>query len=95
MQAIPELQEYISAWQRAKRELQRGLSVEEMIRNEMERVHGEGSVASVHVMASQDVLRNLFATYTKTKHKIVKLTEKYSAAICRREQRIELEKVSS
>jgi hypothetical protein len=63
---IPELQESISAWQRAKNDLKLGLSVEEMIKLELERVHGAGTVVCVNVMASQDVSLRMIASAPET-----------------------------
>ena len=40
------------------------------------------------------VLRSLYRKYTRAKEKIARLIERYSAAICRREQRIRIEKVT-
>jgi len=93
LESVAELDDHVSAWGNAKELLRSGMSVEEMIKSELERVHGKGSVVSVNVMASHDVLRSLHTKYQHTKEEVVALTERYSAAICRREERIPIEKL--
>jgi len=93
LDSLPELEDHISAWDRAKRAIQGGTSVEELVKQELERVYGEGSVVCVNVMASQDVLRKLFAKYKRSKGITAELINRYCAAICNREERIPIEKM--
>eukprot|EP00873_Tetraselmis_striata_P045294 jgi/Tetstr1/465558/TSEL_010227.t1 len=93
IESVTGLQDVVSSWVSAKKMLQSGLSVEEMVKLELERVHGEDEVVCVNVMASHAVLRHLFDTYRVTKAEMRSLIERYSAAIGRREERIQLQKM--
>eukprot|EP00951_Prasinocladus_malaysianus_P009714 scaffold70941_cov46-Prasinocladus_malaysianus.AAC.1 len=92
-QGMRELEESVSSWTSARRALQEGTSVEQMIRVELERCYGQGSVVCVNVMASHEDLRRLDRRYKRTKEKVRALIDRYSSGIQRRQERILLEKV--
>eukprot|EP00951_Prasinocladus_malaysianus_P012289 scaffold91540_cov22-Prasinocladus_malaysianus.AAC.1 len=56
-QDVSQLEAVISSWRQAKASLRTGMSVEEMVRSELERVYGAGSVVCVNVMANHEVAK--------------------------------------